>query len=93
MEVDRIWRIDGLDSNANPAWQNSARRRRRFVEEVPAEENSEASEEEAPEGSEPDHAEPDRAEPEHDRPTVTSSDDGDAAETPSESSGSFRAIA
>ncbi len=36
MEVDRIWRIDGLDGNANPSWQNSAQRRRRFVEEVPA---------------------------------------------------------
>jgi len=93
MEVDRIWRIDGLDSKANPAWQNSARRRRRFVEEVPAEENSEASEEEAPEGSEPDHAEPDHAEPERDRPSIASAEEPEAAETPSESSGSFRAIA
>lgn len=49
MEVDRIWRIDGLDGNAQPAWQKSAQRRRKFTEDVepPAEEtpDSEAKEE------------------------------------------------
>jgi hypothetical protein len=34
MEVDRIWRIDGLDSKAQPAWQKSAQRRRKFAEEI-----------------------------------------------------------
>lgn len=48
MEVDRIWRIEGMDGNANPAWQNSARRRRRFVEEVPPiEEEGDAAESDA----------------------------------------------
>jgi hypothetical protein len=46
MEVDRIWRIDGLDGKADPAWQNSARRRRRFVEEVPPAEGEPDAEEE-----------------------------------------------
>lgn len=48
MEVDRIWRIGGLDGQANPAWQNSAPRRRKFVEDVgAAEEEREADDEES----------------------------------------------
>lgn len=50
MEVDRIWRIDGLDGNANPSWQNSPRRRRKFVEELTeSEEEDETVDEEAAE--------------------------------------------
>ncbi|HTV81207.1 MAG TPA: hypothetical protein VME18_01045 [Acidobacteriaceae bacterium] len=46
MEVDHIWRIDGLDSNANPAGQSAARRRRRFVEEIAPPDASDSGEEE-----------------------------------------------
>lgn len=34
MEVDRISRIGPLTSQASPAWQKAAVRRRRFVEEL-----------------------------------------------------------
>lgn len=49
MEVDRISQIGGVGRDATPAWQNSAKRRRKFVEEIhPAE----AEEEDQPEGPE-----------------------------------------
>lgn len=34
MEVDRISRMGGVGRDATPAWQNSAKRRRKFVDEV-----------------------------------------------------------
>lgn len=66
MEVDRIWRIDGLDGQANPAWQHSARRRRKFVEDVAAaEEEADAGEQEsdAPEQAHRSFVVADEAEP------------------------------
>jgi len=81
MEVDRIWRIDRLDSNANPGWQNSARRRRKFVEEVAAAEGElDGSEEESADQSQPEHRD-------------FASDDAEPAGTSPESGASFRVIA
>lgn len=58
MEVGRISKIGSLGSQASPAWQTSAVRRRRFVEEVEppleddsAEEQSAAQDEPAEENS------------------------------------------
>jgi hypothetical protein len=84
VEVDRIWRIDGLDGQANPAWQNSARRRRKFVEEVAAaEEPSDTNEEESAAQEQP---------PEQDRRSFPTSDEVEAAAS-ADSGASFRVIA
>ncbi|MGA7884750.1 MAG: hypothetical protein WCA44_03335 [Acidobacteriaceae bacterium] len=82
MEVDRIWRIDGLDGNANPAWQNSARRRRKFVEEVAAvEEEDESGEQESAAQEQP---------PEQNRRSFSVSEDSDSAAVSADPGASFR---
>lgn len=83
MEVDRIWRIDGLDGHANPAWQNAARRRRKFAEEVAAaKEESEAGDEEFPARN----ADPDRR-------NFADSEESVSASNSDEADASFRVIA
>jgi hypothetical protein len=84
MEVDRIWRIDGMDDNANPAWQNSARRRRKFVEEIAAEVESEEAEGEFPAQDQS---------PEQDRRSFAISEDSDSPAASADSDASFRIIA
>jgi hypothetical protein len=54
MEVDRISRMGGVRPEAIPAWQQSANRRRKFVEEVPeSESEAEEREEAAAEAADP----------------------------------------
>jgi hypothetical protein len=84
MEVDRIWRIGGVDDNANPAWQDSARRRRKFVEEVAVEDESEAGERES--------AAQDQS-PEQDRQGIAVSENTDSPAASADSDVTFRVIA
>jgi hypothetical protein len=79
VEVDRISRMGGVGRDANPAWQNSAKRRRKFVEEIPP---PEAEEEEPP-------AEPDEAQ----EPEKFSQWDTETAEDERDPDTSFRALA
>jgi len=80
MEVDRISRMAGVGPDATPAWQNSAKRRRKFVEETEPPE---------PEEEEP-LAEPDEAQEAQEKfsegDTETADDNGNADV-------SFRALA
>jgi hypothetical protein len=85
VEVDRIWRIDGLDRNANPSWQNSTRRRRRFVEEVPAGEDEPETGDEQAEAEDP--------LPEPDDRNLAGADDEDSPAGSGDSQATFKVVA
>jgi len=80
MEVDRISQMGGVGRDANPAWQNSAKRRRKFVEEIQPPE----SEEEQP------AAEPEEAQ---ETPQKFSQWDTESPQDDGNPRGSFRATA
>lgn len=80
MEVDRISRMGGVGRDATPAWQNSAKRRRKFVEDA---QPTEAEEEEP-------LAEPDEA---LETPEKLSRWDNETPEGDGNADISFRALA
>lgn len=83
MEVDRISQIGRLGGNANPAWQKSAVRRRRFVEEIDAD----------PEDAQPDAEGEDAAAEQPADGERLQQAGKESTDEPDRPEGSFRAIA
>ncbi len=79
MEVDRISQMGGVGRDSNPPWQNSAKRRRKFVEEI-----------QPPESEDDPPPEPEEAQ---EAPQEFSQWDTESAVEDREADASFRALA